>query len=37
MALGLKYGQAADQDLDSRQKTNEVTDITLQCYYRIEK
>ena len=26
MALGLKYGQAIEQDLDSRQKTNEVTD-----------
>lgn len=26
MALGLKYGQAVEQDMDSRQKTNEVTD-----------
>ena len=26
MALGLKYGQANEQDLESRYKTNEVTD-----------
>ena len=26
MAIGLKYGQAAEEDLDSRLKTNEVTD-----------
>ena len=26
MALGLKYGQAVEQDMDSRKKTNEVTD-----------
>ena len=26
MALGLKYGQAEEQDIESRLKTNEVTD-----------
>jgi len=26
MALGLKYGQCSEEDLDSRLKTNEVTD-----------
>lgn len=26
MALGLKYGQAVEYDMDSRKKTNEVTD-----------
>ena len=26
MALGLKYGQAEEEDLESRYKTNEVTD-----------
>lgn len=26
MALGLKYGQCAEEDMESRQKTNEVTD-----------
>lgn len=26
MALGLKYGQCCEEDLDSRLKTNEVTD-----------
>jgi C_GCAxxG_C_C family probable redox protein len=26
MALGLKYGQAAENDIESRLKTNEVTD-----------
>lgn len=26
MALGLKYGQSSEEDIDSRMKTNEVTD-----------
>ena len=26
MALGLKFGQAKEQDMESRSKTNEVTD-----------
>lgn len=29
MALGLKYGQADEEDMDSRLKTNEVTDMFL--------
>lgn len=29
MALGLKYGQADEEDMDSRVKTNEVTDMFL--------
>ena len=27
MALGLKYGQSAENDIESRLKTNEVTDF----------
>lgn len=29
MVLGLKHGQADEQDIDSRLKTNEVTDVFL--------
>ncbi len=34
MALGLKYGQANEQDLESRFKTNEVTDRFLDEFKR---
>ena len=34
MALGLKYGQADEQDLDSRYKTNEVTDKFLDRFQK---
>lgn len=34
MALGLKFGQADEQDVDSRLKTNEVTDMFL---YKFKK
>lgn len=32
MVLGLKYGQAEKDDLESRQKTNEVTDEFLEVF-----
>lgn len=34
MALGLKYGQADEQDLESRYKTNEVTDKFLDRFQK---
>lgn len=34
MALGLKYGQADEADLDSRYKTNEVTDKFLDMFQK---
>lgn len=34
MALGLKYGQANEQDIDSRLKTNEVTDKFLEQFQK---
>lgn len=32
MALGLKYGQSSEEDMNSRMKTNEVTDRFMEAF-----